>query len=172
MTDFPPFKKVSIYDGLANQINTTSDSTIERKLGKSPLLGAPYGTSDYSVTFTLAQIEEQHILKVLKYHEGNKTQAARTLGISIKTLYNKLPEYGQMPKKEIFPDYGKIEQAVLATHYKCIKAFSDGYKNDFKVGNYYEVLDMKQGYVLVKMNYRSKARWLSAKRFDLDGESK
>jgi DNA-binding NtrC family response regulator len=39
---------------------------------------------------TLEQIEMEHILRVLDKHKGNKPQAAAELGISLKTLYNKL----------------------------------------------------------------------------------
>jgi DNA-binding NtrC family response regulator len=43
-----------------------------------------------SVTPTLRDIEMEHILTVLEKHQGNKPAAARELGISLKTLYNKL----------------------------------------------------------------------------------
>ncbi len=39
---------------------------------------------------TLDEIEMEHILKVLDKHEGRKQAAAAELGISLKTLYNKL----------------------------------------------------------------------------------
>lgn len=42
----------------------------------------------------LAEIEKRHILRVLSSTDGNKTQAARVLGIDTKTLYNKLKAYG------------------------------------------------------------------------------
>jgi DNA-binding NtrC family response regulator len=41
-------------------------------------------------TPTLRDIEMEHILTVLEKHQGNKPAAARELGISLKTLYNKL----------------------------------------------------------------------------------
>lgn len=41
-------------------------------------------------TLSLAEIEKRHILRVLRHLGGNKTQAAKTLGISLKTLYNKI----------------------------------------------------------------------------------
>ncbi len=44
--------------------------------------------------FNLATIEKQHILKVLKYSNGNKAESARLLDISLATLYRKLDEYG------------------------------------------------------------------------------
>ncbi len=46
----------------------------------------------------LAEIEKQHILASLQQCAGNRTHAARQLGISIRTLRNKLHEYGVAPK--------------------------------------------------------------------------
>ena len=42
---------------------------------------------------TLHEIEKQHILRTLEACEGNRTQAAKQLDISIRTLRNKLHEY-------------------------------------------------------------------------------
>ncbi len=42
---------------------------------------------------SLAKLEKRHILRVLSSTHGNKTQAARILGIDTKTLYNKLKSY-------------------------------------------------------------------------------
>jgi transcriptional regulator with PAS, ATPase and Fis domain len=41
----------------------------------------------------LDDIEKIAILKTLKNNAGNKTDTANQLGISIKTLYNKLDKY-------------------------------------------------------------------------------
>jgi DNA-binding NtrC family response regulator len=43
---------------------------------------------------SLAELEKQHILKTLDHCDSNRTHAARKLGISIRTLRNKLHEYG------------------------------------------------------------------------------
>jgi two-component system NtrC family response regulator len=43
--------------------------------------------------FDLAGIEKTHIRKVLKHTNGNKTEAARLLGIGLTTLYRKIEEY-------------------------------------------------------------------------------
>ncbi|MBI5372518.1 MAG: sigma-54-dependent Fis family transcriptional regulator [Sphingobacteriales bacterium] len=43
--------------------------------------------------FELSGMEKQHILKVLQHTGGNKTEAARLLGIGLTTLYRKLEEY-------------------------------------------------------------------------------
>lgn len=47
--------------------------------------------------YDLAVIEKQHIQKVLKYTNGNKTETARLLNIGLTTLYRKMEEYG-IPK--------------------------------------------------------------------------
>src|SRR5262249_52870749 len=39
---------------------------------------------------TLSEIEMEHILKVLEKNNGHKVSTAQELGISLKTLYNKL----------------------------------------------------------------------------------
>jgi DNA-binding NtrC family response regulator len=43
---------------------------------------------------TLAEMEKRHILGVLDFCKGNRTQAAKLLDLSIRTLRNKLHEYG------------------------------------------------------------------------------
>ena len=52
-------------------------------------------TIDYSLAAdaSLSNLEKQHIIKTLSKMNGNKTRVAGTLGISIKTLYNKLKSY-------------------------------------------------------------------------------
>ena len=42
----------------------------------------------------LAEVEKRHIFRVLSSSGGNKTRAAKVLGIDTKTLYNKLKAYG------------------------------------------------------------------------------
>jgi DNA-binding NtrC family response regulator len=53
-------------------------------LAPAPGAGAPPGAR------TLRDIEMEHILRVLEKHGGNKAAAAAELGISLKTMYNKL----------------------------------------------------------------------------------
>lgn len=48
---------------------------------------------DGASTFLLSQIEKRHILRVLSHFRGNKTKAANAMGITVKTLYNKLALY-------------------------------------------------------------------------------
>lgn len=44
-------------------------------------------------TLTLAEMEKNHIIKVMAHTKGNKTQAAELLGIGLTTLYRKIDEY-------------------------------------------------------------------------------
>jgi DNA-binding NtrC family response regulator len=43
---------------------------------------------------TLASIEKEAIISALEKHGGNRTQAARSLGISVRTLQRKLKQWG------------------------------------------------------------------------------
>jgi DNA-binding NtrC family response regulator len=43
---------------------------------------------------TMSAIEKEVILRTLAAHKGNKTATAEALGISRRSIYNKLAEYG------------------------------------------------------------------------------
>ncbi len=51
-------------------------------------------TSDADGLLTLAELEKRAILSALEHTKGNRTHAAKRLGISIRTLRNKLHDYG------------------------------------------------------------------------------
>lgn len=57
-------------------------------MGTDAAAGAPWcpGT-------TLNDVERNVIIEALKYHSGNRTHTAKALGISIRTLRNKLADY-------------------------------------------------------------------------------
>jgi DNA-binding protein Fis len=50
-------------------------------------------TTEDVLHLQLAEVEKRHILRVLASTGGNKTRAAKILGIDTKTLYNKLKAY-------------------------------------------------------------------------------
>ena len=52
----------------------------------------------------MSDVEQAYIDLVLKHTNNNKTRAAEILGISLKTLHNKLKEYGSSA-----PEAGKEE---------------------------------------------------------------
>jgi DNA-binding NtrC family response regulator len=43
---------------------------------------------------TLEDLERQHIMQLLEECEGNQSRVARILGISRRTVYRKLRQYG------------------------------------------------------------------------------
>jgi two-component system response regulator HydG len=76
-TDFPFMKDFLIEN---NQKDSTSPDALILK-GETPL----------------EEIEKTAILKTLQAANGNKSEAARRLGITRKTLHKKLKAYGVMP---------------------------------------------------------------------------
>ena len=54
--------------------------------------GAPLAADDE--TLSLAEVERRHIRRVLTAHRGNKTHAAKALGITRLTLRTKIADYG------------------------------------------------------------------------------
>lgn len=50
-----------------------------------------------SQSLRLEDVEQAHIRQVLAFTRGNKTEAAKLLGIGLTTLYRKLEEYGEQP---------------------------------------------------------------------------
>ena len=46
------------------------------------------------IGMTLAEIERRHLLSTLAHYGGEKKKTAEVLGISLKTLYNRLKKYG------------------------------------------------------------------------------
>jgi DNA-binding NtrC family response regulator len=66
-----------------------SDLTIDQKPAKSDdgwIKHLPIGEK-------LRVVETQFILETLKSHNGNRTHSAKTLGISLRTLRNKINEF-------------------------------------------------------------------------------
>jgi DNA-binding NtrC family response regulator len=70
-----------------------------QSLASSVNSGAAFGVGGEEVT-PLAEIEKRQILHAVERCGGNRTQAAKKLGISIRTLRNKLHEYGVGTKED------------------------------------------------------------------------
>jgi DNA-binding NtrC family response regulator len=62
----------------------------------SPILHAGAGPDSLRLAIgtTVEEAEKVLILRTLEHTKNNKTRAAEILGISLKTLHNKLKEYG------------------------------------------------------------------------------
>lgn len=80
---------------------------------------------------TLAQLELELIEERLEHFKGNKTQAALSLGITIKTLYNKLHQFGLFDKYK-YKINGRGLRTVgaspaLGASYENIEQFEDPY---------------------------------------------
>jgi DNA-binding NtrC family response regulator len=72
-------------------------------LTHTPGGGSPVGQAKADITApgaTVAQMEKELIHRTLDSTEGNRTKAAEILGVSIRTLRNKLNEYKTNKKKE------------------------------------------------------------------------
>jgi two-component system, NtrC family, response regulator AtoC len=72
-------------------------SVIPREIGQAASGGGtgPW-TRGAAAGRSLKEIEKHHILLTLKELDGHKRKAAEVLGVSLKTLYNRLHEYGEM----------------------------------------------------------------------------
>ena len=71
-----------------------SDVIDVRDLPERVQTQAAAGNADYEVLMSIDQLERRHAQRVLDHVGGNKVRAAEILGISLKTLHNKLKEYG------------------------------------------------------------------------------
>ena len=65
------------------RLSTSSHEDFAVRLDRLPLAGQ-----------TLERIERAAIRQTLEQAEGNKISAARTLGIAVSTLYEKLKKHG------------------------------------------------------------------------------
>ena len=65
-----------------------------RSSDRQPEPEVPENAIHIAIGSTIDDAERKLILKTLESHGNNKTRAAETLGISLKTLHNKLKEYG------------------------------------------------------------------------------
>ena len=59
---------------------------------------------------TVEEAEKQLIIKTLEATNNNKTRAAEILGISLKTLHNKLKEYGSAAAEDAAADEGEMAE--------------------------------------------------------------
>ena len=55
--------------------------------------GKEFSGEGYPNTWTLKEVEKAHIQQLVNLHEGNKSAAARDLGVARKTLERKYKEW-------------------------------------------------------------------------------
>ena len=55
----------------------------------------------------LEELEKRHIFTALEHTKGNRTHAAKLLGISVRTLRNKLNEYGVNTRDDVVAEEGE-----------------------------------------------------------------
>ena len=60
---------------------------------KQQLKSDVLSTSGYPQDWTLKEVEKHHVTSVVDLHSGNKSAAARDLGVSRKTLDRKYKEW-------------------------------------------------------------------------------
>jgi two-component system, NtrC family, response regulator AtoC len=70
------------------------DEWLPRDVLAEPVRGLAGGTFEVAVGTPLAVMERQMILATLEHFGHHKERTAAALGVSLKTLYNRLKEYG------------------------------------------------------------------------------
>jgi len=71
----------------------SSDIILPQHLCIDPLMCKLKGMTDNTVPMTLEELEKKHILETLSISNYNRTKTAKILGISLRTLRNKLKKY-------------------------------------------------------------------------------
>ena len=81
-------------------------------LGPSPIDRLCIGNL---VGHTLARVEREFILQTLRSHDGNRTRAADRLGMSVRSLRDRIRNYRRLgesiPKPQNRPSPKRVEQA-------------------------------------------------------------
>jgi DNA-binding NtrC family response regulator len=72
---------------------STSSSSPKPPMATPPVAGPAMPISSGEQFPSLNELEKQHVMAAIARSGGNRTQAARMLGISVRTLRNKLHEY-------------------------------------------------------------------------------
>lgn len=80
---------------LSNIIERALVTTTDGEIGPEILTLEMPSQARKGKEVTLKELEKRHILEILTTCQNNKTRAAKTLGISIRTLRNKLSQYAK-----------------------------------------------------------------------------
>jgi DNA-binding NtrC family response regulator len=71
-----------------------ADMMLPAHLPPEIFTAAPTDSGPADVGLPLEEVEKRHIMRVLAHHNDNRSRAAKALGISRATLYEKLHKYG------------------------------------------------------------------------------
>ena len=73
-------------------IEVTTSPKLNDKMTHSDIVVETSGTG-YPNHWTLKEVEKAHIMQIVDFYEGNKSAAARDLGVARKTLERKFKEW-------------------------------------------------------------------------------
>lgn len=98
--DFDEDQQVVLPTGKSTGISAVTSATVGElnpegvSSGTTIALGNLLASSNEEMELvTLHEMERRYIMSVLEKTNGNKSEAAKILGITIKSVYNKLHEY-------------------------------------------------------------------------------
>jgi DNA-binding NtrC family response regulator len=100
MRHLPAFLQARAAVGVGSPAATLAPEAAAANAPASPAVGAPPVLEEpeagvrFEIGTTVAEAEKGLIIRTLEHTRNNKTRAAEILGISLKTLHNKLKEYG------------------------------------------------------------------------------
>jgi two-component system, NtrC family, response regulator HydG len=83
---------------LTRGVVLSKSDVLDESVIPSSTAGSPSTPTNWNRT--LEDVENEHILRVLEGTGGNRTEAAKILGISKPTLYAKIPKNTKDPKSE------------------------------------------------------------------------
>lgn len=78
----------------AAQTASASGAVTAAAASHAPSHATLHGSADAGAPLTLAELERRHIAAMLERTQWHQGRAAQLLGISEKTLYRKIREYG------------------------------------------------------------------------------
>jgi DNA-binding NtrC family response regulator len=89
----------------ANNLGFQTAMAAQAGLIASPSSAPPSAQGGTDEIVSLAEVERMAILRAVDIAKGNRTQAAKRLGISIRTMRNKLNDYGVVsPRDDVVAD--------------------------------------------------------------------
>jgi DNA-binding NtrC family response regulator len=78
-----------------DELELSLSRAVRRRRASSPTTSAGIPQFGTEPSTSLEEIERSHILAAMKRHRGSRRAVAAELGVSLRTLYNRLREYKQ-----------------------------------------------------------------------------